>query len=332
MKAATYEKYGSTDVLEIKDIARPDIADDQVLVQIFASSVSTADWRLRASAFPGGLWLMGRLMMGLFAPRNKVLGHDFAGRVVSVGDNVTKFKLGDAVFGFTDGGGHAEYLAIGQDDAIAHKPENIGYDEATALPFGAVCALMFLRDFAQIRPGQHVLVTGASGGVGVYAVQLAKYFGAKVTGVTSTANIDLVRSLGADEVIDYTTQDFTKTKNAYDIILDTASVTSFTKAYTSLKTEGVFLPLEMGLKDLFPTLLARLFSSKRQLLRISSDSQEDIATVGKLAAKGDLRAIIDSHYSLENIADAHHRVETRHKTGSVIIDVAAPAVPRLIAA
>lgn len=332
MKAAYNEKYGPADILEIRDVPRPEIADDQVLVQVIASSVTTADWRLRASAFPGGLWLMGRLMMGLFAPKNKILGHDFAGRVVSVGANVTKFKMGDAVFGFTGGGAHAEYLAIGQDDAIAHKPENLGYDEATALPFGAACALMFLRDFAQIKPGQRVLVTGASGGVGVYGVQLAKYFGAHVTALASPRNIDLVKSLGADEIIDYTTTNFAKSGAKFDLIFDTAGVTSFSKASKVLNPEGAFMPLEMGLKDLPQALFAKIFTRKKVILRISSDRQEDIVTIGRLAENGSIKAIIDSHYTLDNIADAHRRVETRHKTGSVIIDVAHYAQSQIAAA
>ncbi len=323
MKAAVYEKYGSTDVLEIKEVDRPDVAPDQVLVQIFASSVTTADWRLRASDFPGGLWLLGRMMVGLFAPRNKILGHDFAGRVVSVGENVTKFKLGDAVFGFADGGGHAEYLSISQDGAIGHKPENLDYAEATSLPFGAVCALIFLTDFAKLQPGQNILITGASGGVGVYAVQIAKHLGAHVTALASPRNAQLVASLGADKVIDYTTTDFTTPKNTYDLVFDTAGVTSFGKICTSLKPEGIYLPLEFGLKDAAIALIAKLFTRKKLLLRISSDNQESIAEVGHLAEKGAIRAIIDSHYQLENIADAHRRVETRHKTGSVIIDIAA---------
>lgn len=322
MKAAIYQKYGPANVVKIEEVDRPDIADDQVLVQTFTSSVTTADWRLRASAFPGGLWLVGRLMMGLFAPRKKILGHEFAGRVVSVGANVTKFKLGDAVFGFADGGAHAEYLAIGQDNAITHKPENLGYDEAASLPFGAVCALNFLRDFAQIKPGQKVLVTGASGGVGVYGVQLAKHFGAHVTALASTKNIDLVKSLGADATIDYTTTDFAKSETAYDIIFDTAGITNFGMARKVLSPTGIFLPLQMGLKDIPSALIAKIFTRQKLLLRISSDSQMDMETVAQLAQNKSIRAVIDSHYPLKDIVAAYLRVETRHKTGSVVIDIA----------
>ena len=194
---------------------------------------------MRASAFPGIIWLPGRMMFGLFAPKNKILGAEFSGRVVSVGEKVTRFKLGDAVFGFSGNGAHAEYLAIAEDGADRRRSRRPSImTRRRAVPFGALSALVFLRDFAKIQPGHKVLIAGASGGVGVYAVQLAKHFGAEVTAVTSTANVDLVRSLGADHVIDYTKEDFTRNAGTYDIVFDTAGTTSFARAKSGAGAEG----------------------------------------------------------------------------------------------
>lgn len=332
MKAAIYEKYGSADVLEIRDVARPEIKDNEVLVKVFATSVTTADWRLRASAFPGILWLPGRLMVGLFAPKKKVLGAEFSGRVVSVGDKVTRFKLGDPVFGFSGDGAHAEYLAIAEDGPVVAKPEAVGYDEAASVPFGAVSALVFLRDFAKIQPGHKVLIAGASGGVGVYAVQLAKHLGAEVTAVTSTRNVDLVRALGADHVIDYTQEDFTAGAASYDIVLDTAGTTSFAKARRVLRKTGVFVPLEFGATEIRQSLVTRMTAGPRVVIGVSGDSASDLAYLADLLARGAIRPVIDSHYPLTRIADAHRRVESRHKTGSVVITVDAAEPLRLVAA
>lgn len=233
MKAATYRRYGDADVLEIGDIERPEPGDGEILVRLHAAAVTTADWRLRASAFPGILWLPGRLMTGLFAPKNRVLGVAFAGRIVARGREVTCFKLGDAVFGFSGGGAHAEYLVVKADGPVAAKPENIGYGEAAAAPFGGLSALVFLRDFAAVKPGETVLVNGASGGVGVWAVQLAKHLGAEVTGVAGTDNVDFVRSLGADRVIDYRKEDAAASGERYDVVLDTVGKLPYAKANAS---------------------------------------------------------------------------------------------------
>jgi NADPH:quinone reductase-like Zn-dependent oxidoreductase len=322
MKAAVYEKYGPADVLEIREVARPEVKDNEVLVKIYATSVTTADWRLRASAFPGMFWLAGRMMFGLLSPKNKVLGSEFAGRVVSVGANVTRFKLGDEVFGFSEAfGAHAEYLAIPEDKAIARKPEGLGYEEAAAMPFGALCALVFLRDFAKIRPGQKVLIGGASGGVGVYAVQLAKHFGAKVTGVCSTANVDLVTSLGAGHVIDYKKEDFTRQPETYDLVFDTSGTTSFSKCKRALKPNGIFIPLEFSLREIVQSLVTSMTGGRKVVIGVNGDSQEDLAFIAGLAERGEIRAVIDRHYPLEQIADAHRRVESRHKRGSVVVTV-----------
>ncbi|MBO6719296.1 MAG: NAD(P)-dependent alcohol dehydrogenase [Rhizobiaceae bacterium] len=327
MKAAWYEKYGSADVVEIRDIARPEPKDNEILVQVFATTVTTADWRFRASAFPKIMWLAGRAMAGLFAPKAKVLGSEFAGRVVAKGKDVTKFKGGDEVMGFSmPFGAHAEYIVISEDQPVVKKPANIGYDEAAATPFGANTALAFLRDFAKVQPGQKVLISGASGGVGVWAVQIAKHLGAEVTAVTSTGNVGLMKSLGADRVIDYKKENYWQTGETWDLVLDTAGTTTVAHAKRALNPKGIFLPVEFAGAEMLQALRSMIFGGKQVLLRISGDNKENLATVAGLLESGEIRPVIDSHYSLEQIADAHRRVESRHKRGSVVVTVSPKAL------
>ncbi len=332
MKAATYTEYGPADIVAITDIPRPEIEPDQVLVKVFATTITTADWRFRASAFPGILWLPGRLMAGLTRPNRPVLGSEFAGRVVSVGANVTEFKLGDAVFGLSEAmGAHAEYLAMTADAAITHMPEGFGFEDAAGLPFGAICALQFLRDFAGVQPGQKVLIGGASGGVGVYAVQVAKALGAEVTAVASTGNVDLVRSLGADRVVDYKRADAVALGAIHDVVFDTAGTMRFARAKKMLKPNGIFLPLEINIADSLSGVITNLFSDRKIANHISGTSKQDLEAVAVLLRRGELSAVIDAVYPFERIGDAYRRVETRHKTGSVVLDIAAGATTRLAA-
>jgi len=332
MKAATYTTYGDADVVSINEVPRPDIARDQVLVQVFASTITTADWRFRASAFPGLLWLPGRMIAGLTRPKQPVLGSEFAGRVVSVGDEVAKFKLGDAVFGFSATfGTHAEYLAIGENAVIARIPDGVGFDEAAALPFGALCALEFLRDFAKLQPGRKVLIGGASGGVGAYAVQIAKALGAEVTGVASTANIELVRSLGADRVVDYKTSDAADLGEIHDVVFDTAGTMNFARAKRMLKPNGLFLPLEINIGDSLVGMITNRFGGKRIANRISGDTKAALEQIAAMLARREIRAVIDNVYPFADIAAAYARVESRHKTGSVVLDIAIPAAERMAA-
>lgn len=332
MKAATYQTYGPADVVTINDVPRPEIGEDQVLVQVFASTITTADWRFRASAFPGLLWLPGRMMSGLFAPKQKVLGSEFAGRVVSVGKRVTEFKLGDEVFGFSGTfGTHAEYIAVDEASTITHMPEGTRFAEAAALPFGAMCALVFLKDFARIRPGQKVVIAGASGGVGAYAVQIAKALGAEVTGITSTRNVDLLHALGATDVVDYKKQDAADLGEIHDVVFDAAGTLRFGQAKKMLKRNGLFLPLEINIPDLLTGMITNMFGGKKIAHRISGDSKADLEVIAAMLRRGDLRAVIDGTYALADIADAYRRVETRHKTGSVVIEVTAQSSARLAA-
>lgn len=322
MRAATHDRYGGSDVVTIAEIAEPVIADNQLLVAVHASSVTTADWRLRASAFPGGMWLAGRLMTGLFRPRNRILGMEFSGVVSRTGPKVTRFAPGDAVFGNAGSGAHAEYLAIDEDAALATKPPALSHGEAASLPFGAVTALVFLRDFARLKSGQRVLIIGASGGVGVHAVQIARHMGAHVTGVASTDNVALVEELGVDRVVDYRKQALTEISETFDLVFDTAGIVRFAQARRLLNADGLFLPLEFGLGDALTALRCAITRSRQRIgLHVSGDAQADIEAIAELAATGALKPVIDSRYPLAEIGKAHERVETRHKRGSVIVDV-----------
>jgi NADPH:quinone reductase-like Zn-dependent oxidoreductase len=331
MKAACYSEYGAAGIVQIKEVARPDIKHNEVLVKVHATSVTTADWRLRASAFPNIFWLPGRLIFGLFAPKNEILGTDFSGRIDSVGRDVTQFKPGDEVFGFSGHGAHAEYLAIREDRAVVKKPASLDHHDAAAVPFGALCALVFLRDFAKIRRGHRLLINGASGGVGVFAVQLAKHFGADVTGVCSTANAELVKSIGADHVIDYSREHFTRNGKTYDIIFDTVGTTSFSRSKPALTPKGIYIPLEYGLREICQALVGSVTRGKSIMIGISTDTQADLVVISGLLERGEIRPIIDGLYPLERIVDAHRRVESRHKTGSVVVVIEQSVVHSLAA-
>jgi NADPH:quinone reductase-like Zn-dependent oxidoreductase len=322
MQACIYEEYGSADVVRVGEVERPEVKADEVLVRVHATSVTTADWRFRASAFPRGFWLAGRLMVGVLRPRNRILGMDFSGVVESIGGKVARFKVGDRVFGAasaTRRGAHAEYVAVQESGAILHKPPSLTDQEAAAIPFGASTALAFLRDFAGVRPGQRVLIVGASGGVGVWAVQLARHFGAEVTGVCSARNVELVRSLGAHHVVDYTAGAFAQSGEAYDLIFDTVGVTTFAGCKDALSEKGTYLPLNSALREIMQSVLTSWSPGKRVKFAISENTREGLELIVSLIEAGVLKPVVDRVYPMEQIAEAHRHVEGRHKRGSVIV-------------
>jgi NADPH:quinone reductase-like Zn-dependent oxidoreductase len=322
MQACVYEQYGPAETVRLGEVATPIPKAHEVLVRVRASAVTTADWRFRASAFPTGFWLAGRLMVGLARPRNPVLGMDFAGVVEAVGQRVTRFRAGDAIFGSTHPmrrGAHAEYLTVAESGAVLHKPGFLSDAEAAAVPFGANCALAFLRDVVPLRAGQRVLIVGASGGVGVWAVQLARHFGAEVTGVCSTRNLELVRSLGAARVIDYTSESFTSDGATYDVIFDTVGVTRFADCRGSLAEHGVYLPLNLGLPEIVQALMTPRRTGKRVKFAVSENTREALESIVRLIEAGSVKPIIDCVYPNAQIAEAHRHVESRHKRGSVIV-------------
>lgn len=322
MKAVVYERYGSPDVLEVRDVPRPKPRDNEVLIEVRATSVSTGDVRVRAQDVPRGFGLLSRLAFGIFGPRQQILGTDVAGVVTAIGENVSRFAVGDAVFGLsgTRLGCYAEYRPFPEDGALAKIPGGIGFEQAAALPFGGTTALDFLRR-ATLRPGERVLVNGASGCVGSATVQLAKHFGAHVTGVSSAANLDLVRSLGADEVIDYARADFTRNAESYDIIVDTVGTASFSRCRGALRDGGRLLLLVAGLPEFLSIPWAALTTNQRVIAGPAAERAEDLHLLAELTAKGELTPVIDRVYALEQIAEAHAYVESKRKRGSVIVRV-----------
>jgi NADPH:quinone reductase-like Zn-dependent oxidoreductase len=321
VKAAVYTRYGPPDVLEIKDVEKPVPKDNEVLVRIHATSVCAADWRLR-KADP----FIVRFMNGLWRPKRRILGAEFAGTVESVGEAVTRFGDGDQVFGSPGFkfGAHAEYVCVPEDGLLAIKPVNMTFEEAAAVLFGGVSALHFLRK-AKIQAGQKVLIYGASGSVGVFAVQLAKHFGAHVTGVCSTANLDLVKSLGADEAVDYTREDFSRAGRIYDIVFDTVGKSGFSRSLKSLKRGGCYVlvggsgRLSSILGVILRGMWVSLTGAAKFITGVASAGAGDQSFLKELIEAGKLRTVIDRRYSLDEIAEAHRHAEAGHKKGHVVI-------------
>lgn len=323
MKAIVYHQYGSPEVLCLKEVAKPTPKDNEVLIKIYATTATVADSRSRSFTVPPSVWLPARISLGLTKPKKTTLGVELAGEIEAVGKNVTRFKTGDQVFAATliSFGAYAEYICLPEDAAIAIKPPNIMYEEAAALPIGARTALHYLRK-VNIQPGQKVLVYGASGSVGTYAVQLAKYFGAEVTGVCSTANLELVKSLGADKVIDYTVEDFSTKAEKYDVVFEAVDKSSFSACMRALKEDGIYVNVTEPLPNI-EMLWIKMSSSKKLMLGENPpESPEDLIFLKELVEAGKIKPVIDRCYPLEQIVNAHRYVDGGHKKGNVVIMVA----------
>ena len=320
MKAIVYERYGPPEVLELMEVAKPTPKHNEVLIKTYATTVTSADWRVRSLEVPLGFRLIVRLVFGISKPKQPILGSELAGVIESIGKDVARFRVGDQVFAFSDAsmGCHAEYKCMSQDGAVVLKPPSLSYDEAAALSFGGTTALDFLRR-GKLHGGEKVLVNGASGGVGTAAVQLAKYFGADVTGVCSTANMELVRSLGARHVIDYTKEDFTQNGETYDVIMDTVGTAPFSRSKDSLKAGGRLLMVLAGLPDMLRIPWVSVTSSKKVIAGPVAVRAEDLRFLAGLAEAGEFRPVIDRRYPFEQIAQAHSYVDTGRKKGNVII-------------
>lgn len=325
MKAIVYEEYGPPEVLQLKEVEKPTPKDNEVLIKIHATTVTTGDANMRDFVFvPAGFGLMSRLMFGIRKPRKQILGVELAGEIEAVGNDVTRFKPGDQVFGI-DGmaiGAYAEYKTMGEDRGLTTKPANLSYEEAAAIPNGALTSWTFLKKMANIQSGQKVLINGASGSLGTAGVQIAKHFGAEVTGVCSTANLELVKSLGADKVIDYTKEDFTQSGATYDIIFDTVGKISFSACKNALKPKGLFLAGSGGAPEFIQMLWTSLTGGKKVKAGVSSESQDDLNAIKELVEAGAIRPVIDRRYPLEDMVEAHRYVDTGRKKGNVVITVA----------
>jgi NADPH:quinone reductase-like Zn-dependent oxidoreductase len=326
MKAIVYTQYGPADVLHLQEVEKPTPKDNEVLIQVHATSVTAGDCNARGFTFVSpGFGFIARLMFGFRKPKQPVLGMELSGDVVEVGKEVKRFKQGNLVFGISPKyGAYAEYICMAEDARLVAKPANLTYVEAASIPFGATTALYFLRDMAKLQPGQKVLIIGASGCTGVYAVQIAKYYGAEVTGVCSTRNLEMVRSLGADHVIDYTREDFTQNGQTYDVILDMVpGKSSFSRYQSSLKPNGLYLAGAGGLESFVQMAWTGLTGGKKVMAGMAPDRLEDLVFLKELVDAGKLKPVIDRCYPLEETAEAHRYADTGHKRGSVVITIPA---------
>lgn len=323
MKAIVYTKYGSPEVLQLKEVAKPTPKDNQVLVKVHATSVNAADWHL----LRGKPYLVRLMGYGVLKPKHTIPGSDIAGRVEAVGPNIKQFKPGDEVFGNLSEGGFgafAEYVCANE-NALALKPANISFEQAAAVPLAAITALMGLRDKVQIQPGQKVLVNGASGGVGTFAVQIAKSFGAEVTAVCSTRNLDRVRSIGADHVIDYTREDFTKNGQQYDLILAANGYHSLSDYKRALNRTGTYVMTGGSTAQMFEAMLLgpwiSMTGSKKMGNTMAKSNQKDLVFMKELLEAGKVIPVIDRCYPLSQVAEAIRYIEDGHAQGKVIITI-----------
>ncbi|GED60784.1 NAD(P)-dependent alcohol dehydrogenase [Brevibacillus formosus] len=302
MRAVVCTKYGSPDVLELREVEKPIPKENEILIKVHATTVTSGDCRIRAFKSPFLLWIPMRLVLGFTKPRNPILGVELSGEVEAIGKHVKRFKTGDQVYALSGMrcGAHAEYICLHENAIVGLKPTNATHEEAAAIPFGGTTALHFFRK-GKLQKGQKVLIYGASGSVGTSAVQLAKYFGAEVTAVCSSANFDLVKSLGADTVIDYTKEDFTKKEERYDVVFDAVGKATKSHCVKALAPNGIFLTVDgQG---------------------IAKVRMEDLDFLKELMEEGQIKAVIDRRYSLEQVPEAHRYVETGRKKGNVVIRV-----------
>jgi NADPH:quinone reductase-like Zn-dependent oxidoreductase len=327
MKAIVWTKYGPPDVLQLKDVEKPTPKDNEVLIRIYATTVTAGDCELRSLKFPIYLSLPMRIWIGFLKPKGTTIpGTELAGEIEAVGQDVKQFKVGDQVFGSAGMGfgANAEYICLPEEPGemeggVAIKPTNMTFEEAASVPFGGRDALHFLR-LGNIQSGQRILINGAGGSIGTFAIQLAKHFGAEVTAVDSTAKLDMLRSIGADYVVDYTQEDFTKRGEIYDVIFDVIGKMSFSRSERSIKQNGTYL-LANPMSQMVQGLWIRMTSSKKVIMQTASPTTEDLIFLKKLIEEGKLKTVIDRSYPLEQIPEAHRYVEKGGKLGNVVITV-----------
>lgn len=319
MKAIVYTKYGSPEVLQLKDVEKPTPKDNEVLIKIHATTVNRTDCGFRKPEY-----LIIRLINGLFRPRRTILGSELAGEIEATGKNVKTFKPGDQVFGLSTSifGTHAEYICIPETGSIAIKPANISYAEAAAICDGAFLSMTYIRKI-DFKKAPKILINGASGSIGSASVQLARYYGAEITAVSNTRNLELVKSLGADHIVDYMKDDFTQNGQMYDFVIDAVGKSSFFRCKKILKPGGVYFSTELGFlsQNIFLALLTPIFGGKKVMFPLPKDTKEDIILFKELIEAGKYKAVIDRSYQLEEIVEATKYVETGQKAGNVVIDL-----------
>ncbi len=317
MRAIIHTEYGPPEVASLMEVAKPVPNDIEVLIKVHATTVNRTDCGFRSAEY-----FISRFFSGLFKPKYRTLGNEFAGVIVEIGKDVTSFNIGNNVFGYNDKkfGAHAEYMTMRQDDPIATMPNNLSFMEAAPITEGGHYALCDIRA-AKVKSGQHVMIYGATGAIGSAAVQLVKYFGAQVTAVCNTKNIDLIKSLGADIVVDYTTQDFTNTDQKFDFIFDAVGKSSFGQCKPLLNKKGTYISTELGknAENIFLALITPVFGGRKVLFPIPTISREDVVFLKELVETGRYKPVIDRQYKLEDIVDAYRYVESGQKTGNVVI-------------
>ncbi len=320
MKAAVADRYGPPEVVQVREIPRPVPGDGEILVRVRATTVSAGDVRLRAFRVPAVYWIPFRIEKGLLRPKDPVLGVEFAGEIEAIGPNVTRFGEGEEVYGYDVNGCHATYKRMPEDGAVTRKPANMSWFEAAAVPHGGIAALHFLRK-AGVGPGARVLVNGAAGAVGIFAIQLARHVGAEVTGVCRTDDLDLVRTLGAHDVIDYTVDDFTETGQTYDVILDTPGTLTFANCRRTLTPTGALVVLIMSPRQLLQWFWTSRRGGQRLIGGVAPESAEALDELREMIEAGVVRTVISHRYPLDDIVEAHRQVDREHKTGNVVIEI-----------
>jgi NADPH:quinone reductase-like Zn-dependent oxidoreductase len=324
MKAIVHTKYGPPEELQLKEVEKPVPKNNEVLIKIHATTVTTTDCNARNFTFvPESFMLFARIMFGFKKPKINILGIDLAGEIEAVGKDVRLFKEGDHVFGSpgTKFGGHAEYCCVPENGALAIKPADMSWEEAASISLAGNTALFYIRDLAKIQAGQKILIHGASGAIGTYAVQLAKYYGAEVTGVCSATNAEMVKSLGADKVIDYTKEDFSRSNERYDFVFSVVGKTTFTQSKGILKPNGIYLENMLELSGILRMMWTSITGGKKIKGGVSTERAENLEFFIELIKSGKLRPVIDRSYPLEKTAEAFRYVETGHKKGNVVITV-----------
>lgn len=323
MKAIVYTKYGSPDVLQVKEVEKPAPEDDEVLIKVHAAEVTKGDCEMRNFNFQvKWFWLPLRVALGLIKPKKQILGGYFSGEVESVGKDVAKFKRGDQIFGTTKLrlGAYGEYVCLPASYTLVQKPYNVSFEEAAAVPLGGLNALHFLRK-ANIQNGEKVLVNGAGGSIGTFGVQIAKALGAEVTAVDSTIKEEMLRRIGADHFFDYTKEDFTKSGQTYDVIFNMVAKSSYSKCVKALNPKGRYLMANPRMSDMLRSVLTSTFTDKIAIFVFAGEKEEELFTLKEMIEEGKIKPIVDKIYPFEQAAEAHRRVETEQRLGPVVISV-----------